>query len=136
MLRKPWSIIILSLFFFILPFINLFTAFYFLKTDVSFLIYLKSLYTIPSNYLSLFNLIVPSFVSAFAIFALKKWSYPLFILSMAWILIHSLYGLNSELHINTKIFGILIPTIFYITLVSYFLIPSVKFNYYEPKIRW
>ncbi|MBT7611528.1 MAG: PilZ domain-containing protein [Bacteriovoracaceae bacterium] len=86
--------------------------------------------------MGLFTLMVPSLVASYAIFSVKNWSYPVFLTAMAWIFIHSIFRINSDFDLTTKIFGIIIPMAFNVYLVSYFLIPSVKTTYYEPKIRW
>lgn len=136
LLRKPWSIIILSFLFFIFPFVNLCSTYYFLRSDITFYHYLKSLVSISSNYFGLLTMTAPSFIASYAIFSVKKWSYPVFLLCMLWLLIHAVFGVQAKLHMSTILLGIVVPMAFNITLVTYFLIPNVKKMYYEPNIRW
>ncbi len=136
MLRKPWPIIILSVFFLCAPFINLLYTYYFMRHETSLLNYFYSLAYIESNYIKVFNMMVPGLISAFAIYSVKKWSYPVFLCCILWLGVNAYLNLSSKHELYLLMMLIVIPMLFNIIVVSYFLIPSVKTAYYEPRLRW
>lgn len=136
MIRKPWPIIFVSFIFFLIPLINLVGTYYLLHTPYSFSDYCYSLIENPVNYLPLFNMIVPSVVAGVAIYCVKKWSYPVFLVSMAWITIQMLTKFQAHLDLSELFFTIIVPMLMNILYVSYILLPKVRAPYYDPRLRW
>lgn len=136
MLRKPWPIIMLTMFFICVPFINLFYTYFFLKSQTTLSNYFYSLIHIQSNYISVFNMMAPALVSAFAIYSVKKWSYPVLLCCITWLGVNAFLNFSMSDDILLLMMVVVLPMVFNIVVVSYFLIPSVKTTYYEPRVRW
>jgi hypothetical protein len=136
MIRKPWPIIILSLIFILLPFINITFSYIILQTHYSFIDYLYSLMVIKSNYLPFFNMVFPSLLAGFAIFKVRKWSYIVFLICMTWLSIDMIISLPTAWTLNDLFLTVLIPMSINILYVSYILLPNVRAAYFNPKLRW
>ena len=81
-------------------------------------------------------MMAPGFISAIAIYCVKKWSYPVFLLCMGWLLSQILLNLQHTNDSYLITMTVVAPLVFNIVLVSYFLIPAVKTTYYDPRVRW
>lgn len=136
MIRKPWPIIIISFIFFLIPIINILGTYFFLKDNYSFSDYMNSLFFDSVNFLPLFNMIVPSVVAGIAVYSVKKWSYPVFLICMAWITSQMFYKFSFEYSKTELFFTIIIPMLINIVYVSYILLPKVRAPYYDPRLRW
>jgi len=136
MSRKPWPIIFLSLIFLAIPLVNLIVTFFILKTNYSFLDYLYSLVTISSNYMPLFDMMIPSLISGIAIYCVRKWSYPVFLVCMSWITLKMILSTKLSFDNVDIIFTFLIPMAANIFFVSYILLPEVRAAYFDPRLRW
>jgi|SaaInlStandDraft_5_1057022.scaffolds.fasta_scaffold84592_1 hypothetical protein len=139
MLRRPWSIVILTIVLLLIPVCNIITTFIISKYDVTFTHYLYSLIKLPTNYFSLFSLIAPAVIMAFAVYSVKKWSYIVLALCALWITtmaLLNLYNYYGQLNLLQIIFAIFLPVFFTIILALYFFIPAVKTTYFDPRLRW
>lgn len=135
MIRKPWPIIIVSLIFFFIPVINIIGTYFFLPSEYTFSDYIYSLFFDSVNYFPLFNMIVPSLTAGFAIYSVKKWSYPVFILCMVWITIQ-MFSKFSHMSSFDQIFSAFVPMLVNIAYVSYLLLPKMRAPFYDARLRW
>jgi len=131
MRRRPWPIVILALFQALLePFNNLFLNAWFSHTSPR--IYLE--YFIENRqWLSLFYLFILPPIMGVSAYAMKKWSYAVFVVGATWMLFHN-FGLVREGSIPLA-YAIAIY-IGNVGFVSYFLLPRVHAPYMNPKMRW
>jgi hypothetical protein len=135
MIRKPWPIIIVSFIFFFIPILNIVGTYLFMKGDFHFSDYIHSLLFDSTNYLPLFNMIVPSVLAGYAIYSVKKWSYPVFLACMLWITCHMLSKFSSHTF-SELLFSAIIPMIINIVYVSYLLLPKMRAPFYDARLRW
>jgi uncharacterized membrane protein len=136
MIRKPWPIVIISIIFFVIPIMNILGTYFFLKADYLFTDYLKSLFFDSVNFLPLFNMVVPSLVAGIAVYSVKKWSYPVFLVCMSWITWQMFYKFSYHFSASELIITVLLPMLINIAYVSYILLPKVRAPYYDPRLRW
>lgn len=131
MRRRPWPIVILAAFQAILePINNLFLNAWF--SHVSPRVYLA--YFIENRQLlSLFYLFILPPIMGVSAYAMKKWSYYVFVAGATWMLFHN-FGLVREGNIALS-YAIAIY-IGNVGFVSYFLLPRVHAPYMNPKLRW
>jgi hypothetical protein len=85
------------------------------------------------QWLSLFYLFVLPPVMGVSAYAMKKWSYYVFVAGATWMLFHN-FGLVREGNIALS-YAIAIY-IGNVGFVSYFLLPRVNAPYMNPKLRW
>lgn len=133
--HKPWSLLILAFFHFIEPISKvLFYSIYFHVSPIDVI-------TIEYNNGSILHSIEYFFlfpIAGIAIFAVKKWSLPVFLGVELWALIsnvpylESLYQSNQILLLTYFILFALLN----VSVVSYLLIPAVRLAYLEPHVRW
>jgi hypothetical protein len=131
MRRRPWPIVILAFFQVLVePFNNLFLNAWFSHTSPR--IYLT--YFLESKqWLTLCYLFILPPVMGISAYAMKKWSYYIFVAGATWMLFHN-FGLVREGNIRLSY-----AICFYIGnvgFVSYFLLPRVHAPYMNPKMRW
>ena len=127
--KKPWPIVILAILYFLAPFYNLL---YF--SNLFNLSPMQYLHTLPSTLAVIqFFLFFP--LAGVAIFAVKKWSFPIFLMVTLWNFYrnyqswsYSSGGFTLPLYIAAEIINI--------SVVAYFLIPAVRAVYFDPKLRW
>jgi hypothetical protein len=136
MIRKPWPIVILSIIFFAIPIFNIIGTYYMLDANITFSEYFMSLILEPENYISLTNMIVPSLLSGFAIYSIKKWSLPVCIASTLWVGYQLLSEHHDALKSSSLFFIIVFPLFTNLAFVAYFLIPNVRAAYIDPSLRW
>jgi|GEM_PF-2706236 hypothetical protein len=139
MARKPWVIIVLTAVLILLPIYNIITTYVISKHNVTFTHYLYSLFALKENYVALFNLIVPSLITAYAVYSVKKWSYIVLGLCVFWIsglAIYDVVKYYGSLNTLQIIFAVVLPILFSFAITIYFLVPAVKTTYFDPKIRW
>ena len=129
--RKPWPIVLLALFNFLTPFWRLSVDYF--HADTSFANYFHNLLH-PDHLMQTMHLIVPSFLAAFAIYTVKKWSYPLFIFALCWIIGRNLFLFSVEQTLS--LWEFLLATVVNFALVTYFLLPAVRIAYLNPRLRW
>ncbi len=139
MLRKPWPIVILTIILLIIPISNILTTFILNSHKTNFSNFLYSLIYLPTNHMKLANLIIPSLLAAFAVWSVKKWSYIVLLVCVCWISLNgfiNLYTYYGNLNFLQIFFAIISPIIFSVAITFYFLIPTVKTTYFDPKLRW
>lgn len=136
MIRKPWPIIIVSFIFFFIPIFNILGTYMFLKDQYAFSDYIYSLFFDSINYFPLFNMVVPSLVAGVAVYCVKKWSYPVFLLCMVWIAIQVFFKFSYALRGFEFFLTVILPMLINILYVSYILLPKVRAPYYDPRLRW
>lgn len=139
MLRKPWPIIIISLIFMMLPISNIITTYIVIPNKVSFYDYILSLFLLPSNRLSLMELVLPGLIAGIATYSVKKWSYIVLLLFVLWTAISGsmeLYKYYGQLNTIQILFVFVTPLLFSIVVALYFMIPTVKTTYFNKRIRW
>ncbi|MFL5814279.1 MAG: PilZ domain-containing protein [Bdellovibrionia bacterium] len=131
MRRRPWPIVILAFFQVLVePFNNLFLNAWFSHTSAR--IYLTYFFE-SKQWLTLFYLFVLPPVMGISAYAMKKWSYYVFVAGATWMLFHN-FGLVREG--NIRLSYAICLYIGNIGFVSYFLLPRVHAPYMNPKMRW
>ena len=132
--RRPWSLVFLALFNLIVPIVHLTLVYLKMREKEMSAGALLQLFTSFENMGWLLHLTIPSLVAAGAIYAMKKWSYPIFMLSMAWIVGFNIS--NFDEFASWAVFEFLLVNVLNIGLVSFFLIPAVREVYFNPRLRW
>jgi len=135
MQHKPWPLLILAFIHFIEPITKvIFYSFFFnitpwhvvsvIYNNESTLYFLQFLFLFP--------------IAGIAIYAVKKWSLPVFLLVELLVLIINSQYLNELYQTNQLwLFGCFIFFgLLNLTIVTYLLIPAVRIAYVDPKIRW
>lgn len=136
MQRKPWPIIILTIIFALMPISNLITTYIILKHDVTFFHYLYSLIAVPANHIRVLNLFAPALIATYAIFSVKRWSYALLFISVAWVYANSFKNIGADLNTLQIVFSLVLPFLFGLFVLFYFLTPSVRQTYFDPSLKW
>lgn len=132
---KPWPLILLAFVHFIEPISKI--AFYSIFFQLSPLDAIVIEYQSGSA-IQTFEFFFLFPIAGIALFAVKKWSFPLFVLVEVWVFITNLTYFN-ELYQSNQIwllgffifFGIL-----NIAVVGYLLLPAVRIAYLDPRVRW
>lgn len=129
--KKPWPIIILALLFIVEPLCKLLFYSWYWHRDISFL-----LTTTPmkSPYM-LFMYFLACPIAGVSIFAVKKWSLPVFLTIEGLILVGHFYNRLANPHYFSSVVFCFV-TLLNIGVVRYFLIPAVRLAYIDPKFRW
>ncbi|MDO9181406.1 MAG: PilZ domain-containing protein [Bacteriovorax sp.] len=134
--KKPWAIIFLSALFFILPIFNIMGTCYILQSEYTLPDYLYDLFLNHKNYGSLAGMILPSLVAGISLFSVKKWSYPVFLISIYSIAFQMIYTFSPHLKFPQLIYTILLPVLVNIFYVSYILLPKIRAPYDNKRLRW
>jgi len=129
MRTRPWPLVILAIFHILAPIGNMLISCYLSHANVV---------TYIQSFRSLFDalqffMIFP--VAGFAIYAMKKWSYPIFLVAMLW----GFYVNYDTWHNYPQLFPLTLLIFIYVVntaIVSYFLIPAVRMVYFNPRLRW
>ncbi len=133
--HKPWPLLILAFFHFVEPVLKiLFYSVYFQINPVD--ITIIEIKTASNIHLFEYFLLFP--IAGFALYSVKKWSFPVFIAVEIWVFSANLPYL-IELYQTNQLwlfsfflsFGAL-----NIIVVSYLLLPAVRIAYLDPRIRW
>ena len=132
MKHRPWAIIILALFHVVAPIGNILVNAWLAK--VSFGYYLQALMA-PENRVTLLIFIVVPLLGAVLIYICKKWSYLAYFALMTIPFGYSLFSYfkNATLAMTVAL------VLFYIInmlVIGYFLSPSVRRLYFDPRMRW
>lgn len=132
MKRKPWPIIVLSLLHILAPLGNIvFNSYragrnYSQTWDIWF-------YSLPKP-LFLAYIVVPPIAGIF-IFICRRWSYWCYVGCLGLIFLANAYGFSTSM--NWLNFLTLIAVLVVdILAVAYFVVPSVRKVYFDPKLRW
>lgn len=89
-----------------------------------------------NNYMPLFDMVIPSLVAGIAVYCVKKWSYPVFLICMLWLTFQIFYSLSPNMTFSELFFTLILPMSMNILYVSYILLPNVRAAYYDPRLRW
>jgi hypothetical protein len=104
--------------------------------DYPIMVLLDNLFFNPENRLTLFNVFIPSTVAAFAIYKVRKWSFPVVLVIILWLSGNMLKEFSTLYGFWTILVAIIIPILINIALVSYILIPNVYIFYRDSLLRW
>ncbi len=132
---KPWPLLILAFFYLIEPLTKVvFYSFYWHISPFEFVQIEYYAGSMINNFE--FFLLFP--IAGIALFAVKKWSFLVFLSVQAWVFITNipylmeLYQTNQAwLMLSFAGFGLL-----NIAIVTYLLLPAVRIAYLDPRIRW
>lgn len=77
-------------------------------------------------------------VAGIAIYSIKKWSLPVFLIAEIWVFISNFSQLKilTEQNQIADMIALIFFTMLNIAVVSYILTPSVRIAYTDPKVRW
>lgn len=131
MRTRPWPLVILALIQILTPAMNILFNSVALKVSPAQVLFW--VFQRPPHEIFESMALMP--IAGFAIYQMKKWSYPVFLGSMAWSIYsnvrHWQYA-SSHYSIST----VLMVYFFEIVLVLYFLVPAVRRTFFDPTIRW
>lgn len=132
MKRRPWILVILAVLHFLSPLGN----FYLNATwaRIPFFEYISH-FLQPQNLSRQWPHLVLPIVAGLAIYACKKWSFFVYLLSMLGLLIVTYFG-YIERASSLSVFSIVIVFSLNIFIVTYFLVPAVRRVYFDPRLRW
>ncbi len=132
MKSKPWPIIILAWFYFLAPVANiLFTCVVLKASPIAYI----GAFIGEKMWLSLFKIFAVFPLAGFAVYSFRRWSYPVF-LCISVFALYSNYRTWVEFPQNFPLHYLIFAYLVNIGVVSYFLIPSVRATYYNPRLRW
>jgi hypothetical protein len=128
MKTKPWPLMMLALINFLCPIGNVLLS---AKLEhISVLQYLHE-----GQLMDLLTILIAPWIGAFAVFSVKKWSYPVFLAVMTYQAGNLFYQAHVYPDIlNTKLVFLL--SMLNLALVSYFLSPRVRIVYYDQRLKW
>lgn len=132
MKTKPWPIVILAIIQMFAPVSNVLFSAWLHHVSVS--KYL-TLFFQTRDTLELVEFFCLYPATAFAIYSVKNWSYPVFVSAMAWTFYRNFQSWQSHPDIFTLplMLGV---HVFNLVFVSYFLLPAVRAAYFNPRLRW
>ena len=133
--HKPWPLLILAFIHFIEPITKI--AFYSIFFHINPLEVITNVYN-SDTLIHAFEFFFLFPIAGLAIYSVKKWSFPVFILVEIWVFIINAPYLNELYQTNQlwllgffALFGII-----NLTIVSYLLLPAVRVAYLNSNIRW
>jgi len=132
---KPWPLLILAFFHFIEPLSKI--VFYSVYFNVNPLDAVVIEYQMGSA-LHVFEYFFLFPIAGLALFAVKKWSFSVFVVVEIWVFLTNLPYLN-ELYETSQLWLLgffILFGIVNIVVVSYLLLPAVRIAYLDPRIRW
>lgn len=128
MKTKPWPLMILALLNFLCPIGNVVLSAHLEKITI--VQYLRE-----GHLTDFLPILVAPWIGAFAIFSVKKWSYPVFLSVMAYQTGNLFYQAHAYPDIlNAKL--VFFISMLNLGLVSYFLSPRVRTVYYDQRLKW
>lgn len=130
--RRPWPIILLAIFHVVAPLGNFYFSAY--HPNITYLTYFFALFDAPNIWDSICFLLFP-ILSGAAIYLCKRWSIWVYVFLMSAILVQSIVNLKPE---NGTILLIPPPILIFLNIlvVMYFLVPTVRQIYFDPRLRW
>lgn len=132
MKRRPWPIIVLAVFHVIAPLGNFFFSAY--NPNISYLTYFLALFDAPNIWTSICFLVLPV-LAGVTIYLCKRWSIWAYLFLMSIVLMQSYIKVHP---VNGA--GLPIPPLMLILInmlvVVYFLVPTVRQIYFDPRLRW
>jgi hypothetical protein len=130
--RRPWPIVLLAIIHFLEPVAKI--GFYSLLWEMPVSVIIKYL-GYQASFLEMFLFCASFPLAGIAILAVKNWSLPAFIVIQAITLIGHIY-FHIEAPKAFPIYLIASLSVLNATVVIYFLVPSVRAVYTDPKLRW
>jgi hypothetical protein len=130
--RRPWPIVLLAALHFLGPIGNAILSAILMK--VGLFTYLGLLFKHKTLFgLAEFFLLYP--IAGIAIYAVKEWSYPVFLGVVATTAVRN-YVTWTQYPQMLPIWLLVAIYVLHVSLVSYFLIPPVRAFFYDSKLRW
>jgi hypothetical protein len=132
MRTRPWPIVILALFYLIAPIGNALLGAWLTRTSP---IYYFHLLMLKKTWYELLTFVALFPIAGIAIFAIKKWSYPVFLA----VSVTTFYGNYQNWVHYPQVMSLAFLVglyVFNIALVSYFLLPAVRAPYFNKRLRW
>ena len=131
--RKPWPIVILGLMQIIVPIFGvLLSAYLYNMTPFRYLrVYFEIM---PAVKIFEFLFLFP--IAGIAILAMRRWSYPFFIIAMLWATYSNIQTSVLDYQSNWGVVYIIGITLVNFAVVTYFLLPSVRRFYFDERVRW
>ena len=132
MRTKPWPIIVLAILYVLGPFFNTFAGA--LVMPLPYFEYVQALVK-HGTWWDLVTVVGLYPLAGFAIFSVKEWSYPVYLIIMA---IASWANFQDYRHFSS-VFTLqlfIATTVLNVGLVSYFLLPAVRAAYFNKRLRW
>jgi hypothetical protein len=132
MRRRPWPIVILAIMQILSPALSIVLSAWKLHMAPQQLLWqlLKH-----GSTLQLFDLFGTGVIAAFAIFSVKRWSYPVFLAIFSWDVVNNFIVGTQYSQVYSTLTVVLVNAV-NIVLVSYFLLPAVRAAYFNPRLRW
>lgn len=132
MKRKPWPIILLALLHVLAPFGNIILNSY--RSGRSFeQTWNLWVYALPKP-LFLAYVVLPPLAGVF-IYICKRWSYWCYVACLALIFLGNAYGFWTSMNL-LNFLTLLVVLVIDILAVAYFVVPSVRKVYFDPRMRW
>jgi|GEM_PF-657234 len=132
MYKRPWSLVVLAILHLVAPITNIALNAIFLNTGIgSYFESAMSLQYISMNW----PIILAPIICAFAIYACKKWSFFVYLASLATLFFFSYEGYLSKSS-SLGLFPIVLVYAINILVVAYFLVPEIRQIYFNPRLRW
>jgi hypothetical protein len=137
MFRRPWPVVILAALHILAPILNVLIQS--LIFSISPIEFLKGLRGAGFFDIYRFYLLMP--VAGVAIYAMKRWSYPVFFGSWLWCIAGNYLNLKESLALpngasplpaGPEAFSIALN----LALICYFILPRVRAAYFRPHARW
>ena len=131
MTNRPWPLVILALIQMMTPIVNVLFNSWTLGVKPNYV--MGWIMERPTLEIFEFFFLMP--IAGIAILRMRKWSYVVFFAAMGWSLISNLRYLQytSQSH---SMLALLVVYSLQILLVLYFLLPSVRVTYFNPRVRW
>ena len=131
MRRRPWPIVILALMqIFCEPISNVMLSAYW--SHLSPRVYLQ-IFIAHKHWLDLFYIIVLPIVMGLSVYAMKKWSYAIFVAGALFMLYRNLGAVSAHPVSMLPLISFYLGNILF---VCYFLLPPVVKPYVNPRLRW
>lgn len=132
MKQRPWPIVILAILHIVAPIGNILSSA--LLSGVPLKLYWHAL-LLPENRMTLLMFTVIPIIGAVLIYTCKRWSYYAYI---ALMLLPFFFSIQEYMAESTPAMavGLVIFFIVNMTVVGYFLLPTVRRLYFDPRLRW
>ena len=132
MRRRPWPIIILAVLQLFMPILTIYLAASFYSMGL--VQYLRTLSYLRSQW-DFYAFFAMPVLASMAIYAVRKWSYPIFLGTIAWQMYHDLtHWTMSSAVFPTEV--LIMSYVFNVLAVSYMMLPAVWSLYFNPKFAW
>ena len=130
---KPWPIIILSAVLFLMPFVNTILNALYLGVDLR--TYLAYYFSVREPHqIFAFFFMLP--IAGIAVFMVKRWSYPVFLAAIVWVLADNVWSWRVGLEIQRAIWVYFVIIVGNVAVASYYLLPTVRRVYFDRTLRW